>query len=190
MKPTIPEGRYVDSNTRGKTESKKVEKISQKSLTQIKGRNPRVQLSCRKVYFYFLWRRAYHMCSHMGVCVRGKGDRQEPQKSRATVYRAILQSGEFLHIQSGCSSYPHHISREGEQWHHVWSQVTNFVGFRKYKSPLGEGPMISLPWFWRPLPTVKSTRKRSQCSVTLLPSLFKNTWLSRSFLPHSSFSEI
>lgn len=112
MKPTIPESRYVDSNTRGKAESKKVEKISQNPLTQIKGRNPRVQLSCRKVYFYFLWRRAYHMCSHMGVCVRGKGDRQESQKSRATVYRAILQSGEFLHIQSGCSSYPHYISRE------------------------------------------------------------------------------
>lgn len=191
MKPTIPEGRYVDSNTRGKTESKKVEKISQKPLTQIKGWNPRVQLSCRKVYFYFLWRRAYHMCSHMGVCVRGKGDRQESQKSRAPVYRAILQSGEFLHIQSGCSSYTHYISRErvsSDIMSEARSQTLLDSGSTRVLWERGQ--MISLPWFWRPLPTVKSTRKRSQCSVTLLPSLFKNTWLSCSFLPHSSFSKI
>lgn len=42
----LPRGYYVNSNTREKTGSKEVEKISQ--ITQIKGWNLRVKFSCRK----------------------------------------------------------------------------------------------------------------------------------------------
>lgn len=62
-----PRGHYVNSNTREKTGSKEVEKISQ--ITQIKGWNLRVKFSCRKSPI----RRTYHMWGQTSMCARRNG---------------------------------------------------------------------------------------------------------------------
>lgn len=166
-----------------------MEKISQ--ITQIKGWNLRVKFSCRKSSIFISYEEEHITCGVKWVCVLGgTGDRVI--ESRATVYRVVLQSGEFF-TQTSLPSSQHtlHQQREGEQWRHVWSQVTNLWSFcwahGVQRQLFGRGGQtISSPWFWVPLPTVKSTRKRSQRSVPLLFSLFRTL----AYIPHSSDSKI
>lgn len=166
-----------------------MEKISQ--ITQIKGWNLRVKFSCRKSSIFISYEEEHITCGVKWVCVLGgTGDRVI--ESRATVYRVVLQSGEFF-TQTSLPSSQHtlHQQREGEQWRHVWSQVTNLWSFcwahGVQRQLFGRGGQtISSPWFWVPLPTVKSTRKRSQRSVPLLFSLFRTL----TYIPHSSHSKI
>lgn len=121
----VPRGHYVNSIIREKTGSKEVEKISQ--ITQIKGWNLRVKFYCRKSLFLFPMKKNI-TCGVKWVCVLG-GTEDRVIESRATVYREALQSGEFLHRHPCHPSYTHYTNREGEQWRHVWSQVTNLWSF-------------------------------------------------------------
>lgn len=56
----LPRGHYVNSNTREKTGSKEVEKISQ--ITQIKGCNLRVKFSCRKSPIFISYEEEHITC--------------------------------------------------------------------------------------------------------------------------------